>query len=79
VPSELAPPWPFNPQETALIRAGYIPAFKPEVPAAQEDPASETDFKKKKKQNQDNPSSMAEPRARAARHKGQMNFASERT
>ncbi|GFG19344.1 transcription initiation factor TFIID subunit 13 [Aspergillus udagawae] len=77
VPSELAPPWPFNPQETALIRAGYIPAFKPEVPAAQEDPASETDFKKKKKQNQDNSSSMAEPRARAARHKGQMNFASE--
>lgn len=79
VPSELAPPWPFNPQETALIRSGYIPAFKPKVPAAQEDSASETDSKKKKKQNQNNPSSMAEPRARAARHKGQMNFASERT
>lgn len=79
VPSELAPPWPFNPQETALIRSGYIPAFKPKVLAAQEDPASETDSKKNKRQNRNNPSSMAEPRARAARHKGQMNFASERT
>jgi transcription initiation factor TFIID subunit 13 len=48
VPSELAPPWPFNPQETALIRAGYSPAFKPEVPAVQADSASEQIPRKRK-------------------------------
>ncbi|PYI01716.1 putative transcription initiation factor TFIID subunit 13 [Aspergillus sclerotiicarbonarius CBS 121057] len=66
VSSQLAPPWPFNPEETALIRAGYRPAFTPEPVAADEENA----FSK-------NTTKMAEPRARAARHKGQMNFASE--
>ena len=67
VSSQLAPPWPFNPQETALIRAGYRPAFTPAPVAADQENASSQKTKK-----------MAEPRARAARHKGQMNFASER-
>jgi transcription initiation factor TFIID subunit 13 len=72
VSSQLAPPWPFNPQETALIRAGYRPAFKPNT-AKNEDPAPVANSLKTKRR-----CSMAEPRARAARHKGQMNFASER-
>ncbi|PLB44017.1 TFIID-18kDa-domain-containing protein [Aspergillus steynii IBT 23096] len=81
VSSQLAPPWPFNPQDTALIRAGYRPAFNPTTTATPEqshtvendnqDPPNQG--KKKKK----NPPKMAEPRARAARHKGQMNFSSE--
>lgn len=35
VSSSLAPAWPFNPQDTALIRAGYNPAFKPASTATQ--------------------------------------------
>ncbi|KAL3459911.1 transcription initiation factor IID, 18kD subunit-domain-containing protein [Aspergillus heterothallicus] len=76
VSSPLAPPWPFNPQDTSLIRAGYKPQFNPsktnflvsgEAPASTPSPDASAKGKKK----------MAEPRARAARHKGQMNFASE--
>lgn len=71
VSRRLAPPWPFNPQETALIRAGYRPAFKPDATTLTEKtPASGKDLRGREK--------MAEPRARAARHKGQMNFAAER-
>lgn len=57
-PGGYAPPSPFNPQQTGLIRAGYT---------AQSSTPVETTKKK-----------MAEPRARVARHKGQMNFPSER-
>ena len=59
VPGRLIYSWPFNPQETDLIRAGYKPEYK----------LSKADRNKSK---------MAEPRARVARHKGQMNFPSER-
>lgn len=59
VPSKLVYSWPFNPQDTDLIRAGYKPEYKP----------SKAEKAKSK---------MAEPRARVARHKGQMNFPSER-
>ncbi|KAL4868145.1 transcription initiation factor IID, 18kD subunit-domain-containing protein [Aspergillus spectabilis] len=70
VPRRLAPPWPINPQDTPLIRAGYQPAFRPKATTdTPESSASEANAKGKRK--------MAEPRARAARHKGQMNFASE--
>jgi transcription initiation factor TFIID subunit 13 len=77
VPGLLAPPWPFNPQDTTLIRAGYKPQFNPskttDNPSGERTPTSittpEVNSKGKRK--------MAEPRARAARHKGQMNFASE--
>ncbi|KAL2872175.1 putative transcription initiation factor TFIID subunit 13 [Aspergillus lucknowensis] len=72
VSRQLAPPWPFNPQDTALIRCGYKPQFKPNtdsIPQGEGTPAPGGDSKGKKK--------MAEPRARAARHKGQMNFASD--
>lgn len=57
-------PWPFNSQEADLIRAGYAPCYKPAK-------ADNSNTKKKTKK-------MAEPRARVARHKGQMNFPSER-
>ena len=67
VSSDLAPPWPFNLQDTALIRSGYGPAFKP------------TDSKDSKDKSKKKPTSkMAEPRARAPRHKGQLNFPTER-
>ncbi|KAL5341707.1 transcription initiation factor IID, 18kD subunit-domain-containing protein [Aspergillus crustosus] len=74
VPRRLVPPWPFNPQDTALIRSGaYKPAFRPKTATESSETktatTSGTTPKGKKK--------MAEPRARAARHKGQMNFASE--
>lgn len=72
--SQLAPPWPFNPEETALIRAGYHPAFKPDTARNADPPTPEAESSKHKKRSI---STMAEPRARAARHKGQMNFAAE--
>jgi transcription initiation factor TFIID subunit 13 len=68
---------PFNQQDITLIRAGYKPQFNPSKTT--DNPSGEgastpittpgPNSKGKKK--------MAEPRARAARHKGQMNFASE--
>lgn len=63
VSSDLAPAWPFNQQETSLIRYGYIPAYKPTCSDDKSKPPT---------------SKMAEPRARAPRHKGQMNFPTER-
>lgn len=74
LPPELSPPWPWNPSETQLIRAGYSPAYKPPAPA---EPTPEPKASSSKKRARK--PAMAEPRARAARHKGQMNFASERT
>ncbi|CAI7599733.1 unnamed protein product [Penicillium bialowiezense] len=59
------PRWPFNEQDTRLISAGYQPQWTPKAPE------SEPQGKEKKK------SAMAEPRARMARHKGQMNFQNE--
>lgn len=67
----LAPPWPFNPEETALINAGYAPKYTPPSPSNLD---SESYHSKKPRS-----SKMAEPRARAPRHKGQMNFQNERT
>ncbi|PYI25753.1 TFIID-18kDa-domain-containing protein [Aspergillus indologenus CBS 114.80] len=92
VSSRLAPPWPWNPEETDLIHAGYRPAYPP--PPLQPDAATEpagasapnpktpattttTPKTKPKPKSKPTPQKMAEPRARAARHKGQMNFASE--
>lgn len=74
LPPELSPPWPWNPSETQLIRAGYNPAYKPPAPP---EPTPEPKASSSKKRARK--PAMAEPRARAARHKGQMNFASERT
>lgn len=75
LPPELSPPWPWNPTETALIRAGYLPAYKPPTPAASTTtPEASSSSKRSRKRKP----VMAEPRARAARHKGQMNFSSER-
>ncbi|KAL2802128.1 putative transcription initiation factor TFIID subunit 13 [Aspergillus granulosus] len=64
----------FSPDDTSLIRAGYKPQFNPSktntnLSADVSTSTPDANSKGKKK--------MAEPRARAARHKGQMNFASE--
>ncbi|OJZ87987.1 transcription initiation factor TFIID subunit 13 [Aspergillus piperis CBS 112811] len=78
VSSQLASAWPFNPQETELIRAGYRPAFKPQPVAEADEQSSNNSNKNNNKKGKTNKkNNMAEPRARAARHKGQMNFASE--
>ncbi|PYI18734.1 TFIID-18kDa-domain-containing protein [Aspergillus violaceofuscus CBS 115571] len=90
VSSRLAPPWPWNPEETDLIHAGYRPAYPPPPPPLKPDAATEsagasapdpktpaTTTPKTKPKPKSTPKKMAEPRARAARHKGQMNFASE--
>ncbi|PYH82125.1 TFIID-18kDa-domain-containing protein [Aspergillus uvarum CBS 121591] len=90
VSSKLAPPWPWNPEETDLIHAGYRPAYPPPPlkPDAATEPAgasasptptitATTKPKLKSRATTPTPKKMAEPRARAARHKGQMNFASE--
>jgi transcription initiation factor TFIID subunit 13 len=74
LPPELSPPWPWSPSETQLIRAGYSPAYKPPAPAEPTPEPKPSSSKKRARKP-----AMAEPRARAARHKGQMNFASERT
>lgn len=80
VSSQLASAWPFNPQETELIRAGYRPAFKPQpIAEADEQSSNNSNKNNNKKGTTNKKNNMAEPRARAARHKGQMNFASERT
>jgi transcription initiation factor TFIID subunit 13 len=70
-----APPWPFNEQDTALIRAGYQPQWTPTLP----DPEPKPKPKPKPAAPEKGKPSMAEPRARMARHKGQMNFQNERT
>ena len=65
--SKLSPNWYFNEQDTALIRTGYEPQWTPNPPDT-----TPTSTEKGKK------GAMAEPRARMARHKGQMNFQNER-
>jgi transcription initiation factor TFIID subunit 13 len=79
LPPELSPPWPWNPSETQLIHAGYQPAYKPPTPPkpTTSPPKPEASSSKKRAPKPKKPV-MAEPRARAARHKGQMNFSSER-
>lgn len=66
---------PATPHELALARAGYLSFSSPGAtpqPTATTPPSSATASKSAPKPK------MAEPRARVARHKGQMNFASER-
>ncbi|KAG0152825.1 hypothetical protein PDIDSM_2630 [Penicillium digitatum] len=69
--SKLSPNWYFNEQDTALIRAGYEPQWTPNPPDTTPIPTE-----KGRKEPATKPS-MAEPRARMARHKGQMNFQNE--
>ncbi|KAJ6190178.1 Transcription initiation factor TFIID subunit 13 [Penicillium mononematosum] len=69
--SRLSPNWYFNEQDTELIRAGYEPQWSSK-PA---DTTSTSTAKGKKEPA--TKSAMAEPRARMARHKGQMNFQNE--
>lgn len=79
-----APPSGLNLQDLDLLRAGYKSAYVPVpppftptgAPAAQpaaEPAAAVRKFPRRKSVRFD----MAEPRARAARHKGQMNFGAE--
>lgn len=70
--SKLSPNWYFNEQDTALIRAGYEPQWTPNPTDT-----TPTSTEKGKKGTATKPA-MAEPRARMARHKGQMNFQNER-
>lgn len=73
-PSGPAEPSLWNEQERALIRAGYHPAYDPpEAPPAPESSTATGSARKKKTVRFD----MAEPRARAARQKGQLNFGPE--
>ncbi|OQD63185.1 hypothetical protein PENPOL_c010G00398 [Penicillium polonicum] len=69
--SKLSPDWYFNEQDTALIRAGYEPQW---TPKPTDTPPTSTE---KGKKDPATNSTMAEPRARMARHKGQMNFQNE--
>ncbi|KAJ5922943.1 hypothetical protein N7516_010646 [Penicillium verrucosum] len=69
--SKLSPNWYFNEQDTALIRAGYEPQWTPKPTDT-----TPTSTEKGKKGPATKPA-MAEPRARMARHKGQMNFQNE--
>lgn len=56
-------------RDAAFIQAGYCPHPNP--------PQEEPDSPKKPTKNKSKQPKMTEPRARAARHKGQMNFPSE--
>ncbi|KAJ5490496.1 Transcription initiation factor TFIID subunit 13 [Penicillium expansum] len=73
--SKLSPNWYFNEQDTTLIRAGYEPQWTPDPP----DTTSTSTEKGRKAPATKvaNKPTMAEPRARMARHKGQMNFQNE--
>lgn len=74
VPGEFSPSWLHNPEDTNLIRAGYKPGWNPK-----DTPTTSTSTPSTSKTRRlPPPPGMAEPRARAARHKGQMNFSSER-
>ncbi|KAJ5827681.1 Transcription initiation factor TFIID subunit 13 [Penicillium robsamsonii] len=68
--STLLPNWNFNEQDTALIRVGYEPQWTPK-------PLDTSNSTEKGKKEPTTKSAMAEPRARMARHKGQMNFQNE--
>ncbi|KAJ5660809.1 TFIID-18kDa-domain-containing protein [Penicillium longicatenatum] len=70
IPGDFSPSWPHNPQDTNLLRAGYQPGWNPKDTPT---PIPST----LKSGRLAPPPGMAEPRARAARHKGQMNFSSE--
>lgn len=76
--TESLPPGNWTREETALIHAGYQPASVHQEPpatgGATSTPVLATAKGKPKKKVRFN---MAEPRARAARHKGQMNFGSD--
>lgn len=77
-PVQPAKPWPCNEQDTALIRAGYQPAWDPSTTSpATNINTPETGPAKRKRKKKTVRFDMAEPRARAARHKGQMNFGPE--
>lgn len=67
-----SPLWKYNAEEIGLIRAGYTPCYSADQKESNlfEGSGKGTGSKKGKRR-------MAEPRARAARHKGQMNFAAE--
>ncbi|KXG51601.1 Histone-fold [Penicillium griseofulvum] len=69
--SQLLPNWDFDEQNTALIRAGYEPQWTPKPLDTRTTPTT------KGKKGSATKSAMAEPRARMARHKGQMNFQNE--
>lgn len=72
--SELAAPWPRKSRPPdSLKHAEHQPALEPN--AARK--PSDTDGTTKPGTNTKGKKKMAEPRARAARHKGQMNFPSE--
>lgn len=71
-------PWLYTTQELALLRAGYAPAYTPKAKNDELDTAAFTSSRSRKKKDPKTSGKMAEPRARAARHKGQMNFSSER-
>lgn len=71
-PAELSP---WDSHEIALIRAGYQPAYDP--PKATPAPGATTATGSRKQKTVR--FKMAEPRARAARQKGQMNFGPEST
>ncbi|KAJ5935899.1 Transcription initiation factor TFIID subunit 13 [Penicillium verhagenii] len=73
IPGEFSTSWAHTPQDTNLIRAGYQAAWNPNTTPAESTATPSSSKKKKKTVRFD----MAEPRARAARHKGQMNFSSE--
>lgn len=75
-PAEPTEPSPWNEQETALIRAGYQPAYNPPQASPTGGVTTGAGSAKKKKTVT---SDMAEPRARAARQKGQLNFGPEST
>jgi transcription initiation factor TFIID subunit 13 len=73
---------PFNEQDTALIRADYQAQWTPKSPTPEEPPDKAPDKPShitSKGPKKPTKSAMAEPRARVARHKGQMNFPAERT
>ena len=70
-----APPGGFSPQDRALLRAGFTSAYvPPKVDPTVEPPSESTNPTRRRKSVR---FEMAEPRARAARHKGQMNFGPE--
>ncbi|KAJ5113011.1 Transcription initiation factor TFIID subunit 13 [Penicillium angulare] len=81
----LRPPSIYNLQDTLLITNGYKPAWTPDTnpttSTSTSTPPPAPTLKLSKQKNTKKRASqvplMAEPRARAARHKGQMNFSSE--
>lgn len=73
-PPPAEPPGGFSPKDRALLDAGYKSEYvQPKVNPTASSPAESTRPSRKRSVRFD----MAEPRARAARHKGQMNFGPE--